>query len=307
MENIFSKNIIRALDSITASGNEPYQIFDDFLEITECALNELPGHLKSVKAGKPLEDSPETLKVWERMNYRYDHKEYVWNSFSAAFAALIDSVFEWEDVLGTVFMEWGMSNKRNGQFFTPWDLCVICAEMSMKDIVPEIHKRIKTAINKDPFAQATLIAGLMCKTSEEATDWFLNHLLPAAAPYVDPIKISDCCCGSGGMLLAAASLVPSWALDWGIVQFYGQDIDLTCVRMAKINMMIHGLNGYSIRCAAALAGPDVSSKAPGIELRQSALFEMGNGNAPKSRAKRHRGSKAPDTPIPKMLPTINNS
>ena len=69
---------------------------------------------------------------------------------------------------------------------------------------------------------------------------------------IDPIKIQDCACGSGVMLLGAASCFPRWALDWGVVQFYGQDIDQTCVMMARINMMLHGLNGYAMKLEVAV-------------------------------------------------------
>ena len=46
------------------------------------------------------------------------------------------------------------------------------------------------------------------------------------------------------MLLAAASTLPEWAVKLGLVRFTGQDIDQTCVRMASINCMLYGLNGY---------------------------------------------------------------
>ena len=54
-----------------------------------------------------------------------------------------------------------------------------------------------------------------------------ESMIPLVAGYVEPIKVLDCACGSGIMFLATAENCPRWTLDWGIVQFYGQDIDRT--------------------------------------------------------------------------------
>jgi type I restriction-modification system DNA methylase subunit len=59
------------------------------------------------------------------------------------------------------------------------------------------------------------------------------------------------------MLLSAAATFPRWAIDMGLVQFYGIDIDPTCVQMCKINLMLHGMNSYFVKCANALTEPFV--------------------------------------------------
>ena len=51
-----------------------------------------------------------------------------------------------------------------------------------------------------------------------------------------------------------AAKVPRWMLDWGLVQFYGQDLDYTCYLMARANMRLYGLNGDGIRYAIILNG-----------------------------------------------------
>ena len=53
--------------------------------------------------------------------------------------------------------------------------------------------------------------------------------------------------GSGRMLLAAAGCFPGWAVQLGLVQFYGMDIDPTCARMARVNAELYGLNGRDVR------------------------------------------------------------
>lgn len=58
-------------------------------------------------------------------------------------------------------------------------------------------------------------------------------------PEGEPKTVSDCCCGSGRMLLAAANLRPHW-------EFIGQDVDLRCVRMTAINLALRNSYGYVI-------------------------------------------------------------
>lgn len=52
-------------------------------------------------------------------------------------------------------------------------------------------------------------------------------------------RIFDPACGSGRTLLAAADIAPS-------NEFYGQDIDIRCVRMTAINLALRNLYGYVI-------------------------------------------------------------
>jgi hypothetical protein len=49
--------------------------------------------------------------------------------------------------------------------------------------------------------------------------------------------VCDPCCGSGRMLLAVAEQNRHW-------HFFGQDVDLRCVRMTAINLALRNLYGY---------------------------------------------------------------
>lgn len=73
--------------------------------------------------------------------------------------------------------------------------------------------------------------------------WLVSHVLPYIIPHFDPITVIDHACGSGALLLAAASHFPDYAVKMGLVQFYGIDIDPICTKMAQINIVLHGLNG----------------------------------------------------------------
>ena len=250
--------ITKCLEKVTASGQNSSAVFDDWLDVVHLSLQALPRHLRAARSGQPLQDTPEVEQVFQRLHARYSHRDY-WANFSAAFAALLESTDEWQDVIGQVYMDFGIPNKYSGQFFTPWSIARCMAEMTMQDIEERLHQRIKAAIEKDVFAQAVLITGQLCHDPQEAADWFFNRVLPAAAPFVDPITVSDCCCGSGVMLLAAASCTPRWALDYGLVQFYGTDIDVTCVKMATVNLMLYGLNGFHLKCALELSQAELAA------------------------------------------------
>ena len=52
-------------------------------------------------------------------------------------------------------------------------------------------------------------------------------------------RVIDACCGSGRLLLAAADVNPH-------AEFYGQDIDLRCVRMTAINLALRNLYGQVV-------------------------------------------------------------
>lgn len=50
-------------------------------------------------------------------------------------------------------------------------------------------------------------------------------------------RVFDPACGSGRLLLAVAEVQPHW-------EFFGQDIDLRCVRITAINLALRNLYGY---------------------------------------------------------------
>jgi hypothetical protein len=226
--------------------------------MVKASLEALPGHLQGQRTGQPYTDTPETQELWKQLNSRFP-KHWYFEQFSEAFGILVAaSSEEYQDILGEVYQTFANPNPGAGQFFTPWNIAKCMAEMSMLDIEKELHERVKTAIHNNPLAQAQLIAGVLIDSPEEAAKYFYNTILPTVAAEVDPITVCDPCCGSGVMLLAAASQIPRWALDWGLVQFYGADIDWTCVMMAQINCMLYGLNGYHLKCALDMSPAELA-------------------------------------------------
>ncbi|MBK8467716.1 MAG: N-6 DNA methylase [Chloracidobacterium sp.] len=252
----YKKEIIKTLERITASGVSAFDIFDDFLNISLASLERLPDHVRSIaQTGKPADDTKEVQKRFERPRERYrSNNKYYFDLFAEALGYLLLSAEDdWNDTIGDVYMEFGISNKHSGQFFTPFHLAKLMADLTVDNIPAQVHERIKAACRENPLAQAMLLTGLMIEDPDQAEAWFFNKVLPAVAPDIKPITVCDPACGSGVMFLAAASAVPRWMLDWNLVRFYGMDIDQTCVNMARLNILLHGLNGFSIKCALALS------------------------------------------------------
>ena len=262
--NLYAKDIIKHLDHITASGNRPSVVFQDFLDITLDTLEAMPAHIRSaVREGKFAQDTPEVAERFERLRARYTSK-YCWDHFSQAFILLLQSadgeegVVEWDDTIGQIYMDWGVPNKRTGQFFTPFEISRMMAALTMGDIEDQLYQRLEAAYLKTPAGSMHEIM-----TSRERVSAFVRkmgaYLVPMCAEHIDPITICDPSVGSGVMLLAAAEQTPRWALNWGLVQFYGMDIDQTCVTMCKINVKLYGLNGFNLKNALELSRTEIEN------------------------------------------------
>jgi type I restriction-modification system DNA methylase subunit len=65
-----------------------------------------------------------------------------------------------------------------------------------------------------------------------------------------PLRILDPACGSGRMLIAAEQVAGQGQ------EYYGIDIDLTCVKMCAINLFMNGMFHSEVLCADALVPED---------------------------------------------------
>ncbi|MDB5090877.1 MAG: Methylase [Mucilaginibacter sp.] len=66
----------------------------------------------------------------------------------------------------------------------------------------------------------------------------------------EPLRIIDPCCGSGRMLLASAREI---GRDQ---EYYGIDIDHTCVKMTALNLFLNGMFHCEVMCSDALRHDD---------------------------------------------------
>lgn len=278
----YANAIIKALTNVvSATGHRPSIVYDDFLLLTEATLKILPEQLIAAgSTGQFKPDPPEVAEIFQTIETRYrrncygSFEERVWrDGFCQAFALLLEGTAPglWAyrdsahgsimgpDILGEVYQNWAQTDPSwQAQYFTPYNLALCMGKMVLLDIEPEFHRRLKEALchPDNILGAAVLLAGLAIP--EESApgifqEYFVNKLIPAAYPYVEPVLFNEPCIGSGVMVLAAAVCCPPWAVKYGLIRFSGMDLDPTCVKMSAISSMIYGLNGYALKLEAAAA------------------------------------------------------
>lgn len=88
-----------------------------------------------------------------------------------------------QDFLGSIFMDLNLGSESGGQFFTPYHVCQLMADITIGDVAAQVEKDGYATIH-DPCcgAGATLIAGVHSarKQLEKVGLNFQNHVLVAA-------------------------------------------------------------------------------------------------------------------------------
>jgi type I restriction-modification system DNA methylase subunit len=251
MQRRSAEKITRLLEKATYA-SRPSRVFEDWLRLVEASLDMLPAHLTSAaQHGRLAEDPPEIARLFEELRARYRPQDF--ERFSEALGILLDdSAAGYMDVIGQVYMDFANPNPGSGQYFTPLEICALMATMSIGQGEEQVKARLMEAVEQAPpleaaLAQAGLLSGLLFDEAEPgALEWFVSHVLLPILPYYRPITVCDPCLGSGRMLLAAAACYPAWAVQLGLVQFFGADIDPVCAQMARINVLLYGLNGTGV-------------------------------------------------------------
>jgi type I restriction-modification system DNA methylase subunit len=179
-----TKDFIKILEHLKPSRHS-YEVFNDWLIMASAAFY-------SWKQDKSVEE--EYLEVSK--NYTSGELEKHSQLLAITVEALenIDTEFYGGDFLGEVFTYGELANSRNGQFFTPYHISHMMAEMSM---------------GETEFPKSRVC------------------------------KISDPCCGAGGMLIAGAMVMKKRGFDYQHdALFVGQDIDHRCARMTFIQLSL---------------------------------------------------------------------
>ena len=252
-----NQRITRHLEAAASSaGLRVSEAWSDWLCLTEATLRMIPVHAQSIHdSGTLSPDPPDIAQEWERIKARYGHDGF--SSLQQAFCQLLHCTQpiagiepEIRDVLGPLYMVIGNPSISAGQFFTPWEMCVTIAKTIMADAPALVYQRMERALQHDPM-HAMMMGERTGWITPEIGEYVAKHMLPKVMDHYDPVCVHDPCVGSGGMLLAAAAEFPRWMVAMGLVLFYGQDISLDCTRMAQINEILYGLNGWGLRYRVA--------------------------------------------------------
>lgn len=109
----------------------PYQIFYDFVEASAIAV----ANACTIRHDDVWKEREER---YQRIINKYQPEEV--ERLAEMFGLLVQSLQdEIEDVLGEVFMRSGCGNKHTGQFFTPFHLAALTAELDLPDEISEEH------------------------------------------------------------------------------------------------------------------------------------------------------------------------
>jgi type I restriction-modification system DNA methylase subunit len=172
-----------------------YIAFDDFLTMAIAAVTQNPGTKLSWYEGEYLQ----AMEKYKTLEVRHEFP----NAFASLIMEMEDRVTDQmgNDVLGE-FFETHISNGHNGQFFTPYHVCLMMASFTGGDTTAKHDK---------------------------------------------PQRVIDPTCGSGRMLLASSRVLGPGH------EYYGVDIDATCIKMAALNLFLNGVWISEVMCANALS------------------------------------------------------
>lgn len=277
--------IIKLLLSLSDYGYQPYQVFRDWVTYGRGRMRTIPLDLCHIaRTGSiivRLEDLPEDLREQERLlrsTYAH-HLEKAISRFQAALDILLEAadlvVYDWA---GAVWERLELGG-RGGQFFTPWQLAMAMAEV--QHLAEDVVKNLIAALNHPQNLYGS-IALLMWRVAEGLPEqaqqaYFLKHVVPAALPFIEPIRLCDPACGSGRLLLAAAAHVPHWANLGGIVTYSGMDNDSLCVAMAQFMADVYGLNTIGAETIVALDQARQARGGTAPDTQQNGFSVGGSG------------------------------
>lgn len=150
-----------------------WDVWRDFITMFACSL--------SNPLDKEHRDKRESLYLEIIKKYNKQEQE-VFPELAAQTVSALEENPE-QDFLGSIFMSLNLGDESNGQFFTPYHVCELMAEVTMNNTVQKIEQDGYISIN-DPCcgAGATLIAGIHAarKQLEKSNLNYQNHLLVVA-------------------------------------------------------------------------------------------------------------------------------
>ncbi|MCP4629336.1 MAG: hypothetical protein GY850_38405, partial [bacterium] len=199
--------------------------------------------------GKVIEDPPEVAEIFRRARERYLRatEKYpavyrqMHDAFGQAYAYLIycaEPGLKWyekqlklsPDIIGQVFMALIKPGPEWGQYFPAWGAALTAAR----------------GLFSDETMDMTLTEKIVRDSVEDFGAWVDRAPVNCRSlVLIGPSKIN-----SSVMMLAAATQFPQWSVYGGFVEFvWGEGVDPLLVKMANINAMLYGLNGYDLELA----------------------------------------------------------
>lgn len=148
-------------------------VFNDFLTLCKCSL------------AQPFSRSPNVEQRYKYMisHYNQEHAE----EFSKLLALLVLVLEEkYQDFLGQIFSILDLGKSSKGQFFTPYDVSKIMAEINFIDIRPNIDKKGFIALSEPCCGSGGMIIAYAETMKEKGYNY--QHQL-----YVEAVDIDEIC------------------------------------------------------------------------------------------------------------------
>ncbi len=114
------KEIIKILNDLSGS-RSLYEVFCDWVKLMALSMQNTSRLFRNEVWKKREEDYIKTIKPYGQNGQK----------FAEMAALLAMAMYEPQDYLGDIYMESGCGNKNTGQFFTPFSVSCMCAQMSL--------------------------------------------------------------------------------------------------------------------------------------------------------------------------------
>ncbi len=132
----YSKDFRKAFDKL-CHRHSWHAAFRDFIEIAACTIHQAPYHAGALEQDAEYERI-EQLYLTNVKKYQREELDQIVAMYGIAVMALQE---QQEDFVGQLYMDLEVSNKHNGEFFTPGHVSRMMAMMSMQGVGDVIREK----------------------------------------------------------------------------------------------------------------------------------------------------------------------
>lgn len=204
---------------------------------------------KNIKPFFEMKIENETFsKLLKQFEYRYDLRtvfdDFLTMSICAVTQNPVTKLSHYEELYLKTIEPYKEEKLR---FEFPKMFASLVSEMDLRvhanegnDVLGEVYEQNFSRKGSSQFFTPWPICNFMAKSTGDYTKKEADR----------PLRILDPVCGSGRMLLAAKDVHGKWE------EYYGIDIDSTCVKMTALNLFLNGVFKSEVMCANALFPDD---------------------------------------------------
>lgn len=243
----------------------PFVVLEDWTGMLEAALQLYADNARTYAlTGHFIDDPPEVKETYRRARERYLKATETYPAtyremqvaFSQTFALLLAAAgpdLSWyaaqatlsPDIIGQAYLACLGLGKAWWPYFPPWPAALKVARAAIpngEELACQVLVQAHLA-----YREARPADYIHPEPGDLFEQWFTEIL-----PYCEPIIIGPNLIDSGVMMLAAAAQFPPWALKDGLIMFYPKSGQPQLERLARINGMLYGLNGYELEMVRAV-------------------------------------------------------